>query len=73
MTAISAGSTPVLQSGFLQHNNFGAPVMIYARVSFQKRDLILIDGFNSSSEKRLIRTGMCDSKSWHRNRICEWR
>ncbi|KFW81424.1 Guanine nucleotide exchange factor DBS, partial [Manacus vitellinus] len=35
--------------------------------------LILFDGSNSSSGKRpLIRTGTCDSKSWHRNKICEW-
>jgi len=34
--------------------------------------LILSDGSSSSSGKRLIRIGTCDSKSWHRNKICEW-
>lgn len=40
MSAISSGSTPVTQSGFLQHNNFGASVMIYAGGSFQKSSLV---------------------------------
>lgn len=39
-SAISAGSTSVMQSGFLQHNNFGAPFMIYASGSFQKISLV---------------------------------
>lgn len=34
--------------------------------------LILFDGPNFFSGKRLLnRTGTCDSKSWHRNKVCE--